>query len=353
MRFREKEANVGRICQSDNEIGLDTKRHRSIEAKYVSEVVFEKSGNFRHSERQRKNLANVTSAGEGKILINKYRAAKIRSTFLSHLILILVSLISVFPFIWLISTSLKGNSENIFAYPPQIIPQDFTLANYTGVWDKVNFIGYFINSMIVAGGTVVLNLILSAMAGYPLARMEFKGKKITFFAILATIMIPFQAIMLPVYLITLKLHLTDNVNDFAGFMGLIMPFAVSAFGIFLMRQAFLGIPKEMEEAAIVDGCNVFQVFWKVLMPMVKPSLAVLAIFTFIGSWGEFLWPSIVLTKESMYTLPVGVNNLQGMFSSNWRFIAAGSILSTIPILIFFLAMQRYFISGENEGAVKG
>ena len=180
-----------------------------------------------------------------------------------------------------------------------------------------------------------------------------KGKKITFFAILATIMIPFQAIMLPVYLITLKLHLTDNVNNFAGFMGLIMPFAVSAFGIFLMRQAFLGIPKEMEEAAIVDGCNVFQVFWKVLMPMVKPSLAVLAIFTFIGSWGEFLWPSIVLTKEAMYTLPVGVNNLQGMFSSNWRFIAAGSILSTIPILIFFLAMQRYFISGENEGAVKG
>lgn len=159
MRFREKEANVGRICQSDNKI------------------IFENSGNFRHSERQRKNLANVTSAGEEKILINKYRAAKIRSTFLSHLILILVSLISVFPFIWLISTSLKGNSENIFAYPPQIIPQDFTWANYTGVWDKVNFIGYFINSMIVAGGTVVLNLILSAMAGYPLARMEFKGKK--------------------------------------------------------------------------------------------------------------------------------------------------------------------------------
>ena len=281
------------------------------------------------------------------------RVAQIRSTFLSHFVLILVSLISIFPFIWLISTSLKGNSENIFAYLPQIIPQDFTWANYIGVWDKVNFIGYFINSMIVAGGTVILNLILSAMAGYPLARMEFKGKKITFFAILATIMIPFQAIMLPVYLITLKLHLTDNVNNFAGFMGLIMPFAVSAFGIFLMRQAFLGIPKEMEEAAIVDGCNVFQVFWKVLMPMVKPSLAVLAIFTFIGSWGEFLWPSIVLTKEAMYTLPVGVNNLQGMFSSNWRFIASGSILSTIPILIFFLAMQRYFISGENEGAVKG
>ena len=127
--------------------------------------------------------------------------------FWIHFILITISLLSIFPFIWLISTSLKGQAENIFAYPPQIIPTDFTWSNYTGVWDKVNFMGYFINSMIVAGGTVILNLILSAMAGYPLARMEFKGKKITFFAILATIMIPFQAIMLPVYLITLKLQL--------------------------------------------------------------------------------------------------------------------------------------------------
>lgn len=270
-----------------------------------------------------------------------------------HSILIFASLLSIFPFIWLISTSLKGNAENIFAYPPQIIPKYFTLDNYIGVWKRVNFIAYFMNSMIVAGLTVFLNLLLSALAAYPLARMQFGGKKFAFFAVLATIMVPFQAIMLPVYLITLKLNLVDSVNNFMGYIGLVMPFAVSAFGIFLMRQAFLTIPKEMEEAAIVDGCNVLQVFFKVLLPMVKPSLAVLAIFTFIGSWGEFLWPSIVLTKESMYTLPVGVNNLQGMFSSNWRFIAAGSILATIPIVIFFLAMQKYFISGETEGAVKG
>lgn len=270
-----------------------------------------------------------------------------------HSVLIFVSLLSIFPFIWLISTSLKGNAENIFAYPPQIIPVDFTWQNYFGVWHKVNFIAYFINSMIVAGATVFLNLLLSALAAYPLARMEFVGKKASFFSVLATIMVPFQAIMLPVYLITLKLNMVDSVNNFMGYLGLVLPFAVSAFGIFLMRQAFLTIPKEMEEAAIVDGCNVVQVFFRVLLPMVKPSLAVLAIFTFIGSWGEFLWPSIVLTKESMYTLPVGVNNLQGMFSSNWRFIAAGSILATVPIVIFFLAMQKYFISGENEGAVKG
>lgn len=278
---------------------------------------------------------------------------KFLKSFSIHSVLIFTSLLSIFPFIWLLSTSLKGNSENIFAYPPAIIPKEFTFANYTGVWHRVDLMRYFINSMVVAGGTVLLNLILSALAGYPLARMEFKGKKIAFFAILATIMVPFQAIMLPVYLITLKLRLVDGVSDAAGFVGLIMPFAVNAFGIFLMRQAFMAIPREMEEAAIVDGCNVFQVFWKVLLPMVKPSLAVLAIFTFIGSWGEFLWPSIILTKESMFTLPVGINNLQGMFSSNWRYIAAGSIISTIPIIIFFLAMQKYFIAGENEGAVKG
>lgn len=270
-----------------------------------------------------------------------------------HAILIGTSLLSIFPFIWLTSTSLKGLSEDIFAYPPAIIPADFTWSNYIDVWGKVDFIAYFMNSMIVAALTVILNLVLSSLAAYPLARMQFKGKKVFFFSILATIMIPFQAIMLPVYIITLKLHLIDSVSNLAGYIGLVMPFAVSAFGIMLMRQAFLKVPREVEEAAIVDGCNVFEMFVKIVLPMVKPTLAVLAVFTFIGSWGEFLWPSIMLTKESMYTLPVGINNLQGMFSANWRFIAAGSIIATIPIIIFFLAMQRYFISGENDGAVKG
>lgn len=270
-----------------------------------------------------------------------------------HTILIATSLLSIFPFIWLLSTSFKGINEDIFAYPPVILPSDFTFVNYINVWQRVDFIQYFLNSMIVAGLTVLLNLILSSLAAYPLARMKFKGKKIVFFSILATIMIPFQAIMLPVYLITLKLRLIDSVNAVMGYIGLVMPFAVSAFGIFLMRQAFLKIPREIEEAAIVDGCNVFQMFLKVILPMVKPTLAVLAVFTFIGSWGEFLWPSIMLTRESMYTIPVGINNLQGMFSANWRFIAAGSIIATIPIIIFFLAMQRYFISGQNDGAIKG
>lgn len=273
--------------------------------------------------------------------------------FFIHLTLIIVSLLSVSPFLWLLSTALKGSEENIFSYPPVFFPQSPTLENFKGVWNQIPFMLYFLNSMVVAGFTVVLNLILSALAAYPLARMDFKGKKNVFYATLATIMIPFQAIMLPVYLIVLKLHMVDSVNSVMGYLGLILPFAVNAFGIFLMRQAFLAIPKEMEEAAFVDGCSVFQIWLKILLPMVKPTLAVLAIFTFIGSWGEFLWPSIVLTNKALYTLPVGVNDLQGMFSANWRYIAAGSIIATIPIIVFFIAMQRYFISGENDGAVKG
>ncbi len=270
-----------------------------------------------------------------------------------HFMLILTVILSVFPFLWLISTALKGPLEDIFAYPPVLIPQHFTWDNFIGVWEQIPFMLYFWNSLIVAGFTVILNLILSSLAAYPLARMDFKGKKFIFFATLATIMIPFQAIMLPVYLITLKLNLVDSVSIPMGFLGLILPFSVSAFGIFLMRQAFMQVPKELEEAALIDGCNIFQIWWRVILPTVKPTLAVLAIFVFIGSWGEFLWPSIILTKKALYTLPVGVNDLQGMFSANWRYIAAGSIISTVPIVIFFLAMQKYFIAGTNDGAVKG
>lgn len=274
-------------------------------------------------------------------------------SFSIHSILIIVSILSIFPFLWLISTAMKGFDENIFQYPPQLIPQSPTFENFVGVWKQVPFMLYILNSFIVAFFTVLLNLILSSLAAYPLARMEFKGKKIAFFSVLATIMIPFQAIMLPVYLIVLKLNLVDTQGAIQGFLGMILPFAVSAFGIFLMRQAFLAIPREMEEAALVDGLNIFQIWWKILIPMVRPSLAVLAIFTFIGSWGEFLWPSIVLTRQNLYTLPVGLNDLQGLFSANWRYIAAGSIIATVPIVIFFLALQKYFISGENDGAVKG
>lgn len=272
---------------------------------------------------------------------------------ITHVILITVSLISVFPFLWLLSTALKGNAENIFAYPPNLIPKYITFKNFVDVWHKIPFITYFINSFIVAILTVFLNLFFSSLAAYPLARMEFFGKRTIFYLMLSTIMIPFQTIMLSVYLIVIKLHLIDYYGILQGYLGLILPFAVNAFGIFLMRSAFLNLPKELEEAALIDGANIFQIWLKVLLPMTKPTLSVLAIFTFIGCWGEFLWPSVVLTNKQLYTLPIGLNDLSGMFSSNWRLIASGAIISVIPILIFFIFTQKFFISGENEGAVKG
>jgi len=271
----------------------------------------------------------------------------------SHIFLIFLSVISIGPFVWLVSTALKSGEENIFKYPPEFIPEHPTLQNFTGVWGQIPFLDYIFNSLIVAVFTITLNLLLSSLAAYPLARMKFKGKKIIFYTVLATIMVPFQVIMIPMYLMVLKLNLIDSVSNIAGFAGLILPFAVNAFGIFLMRQAFLGIPKELEEAAVIDGCNSFDIWLRILMPLVKPSLATLAIFTFVGTWGEFLWPSIVLTKQEMYTLPVGINHLQGVFSATWRYIASGAIISIIPILVFFLSLQKYFISGQTQGAVKG
>lgn len=272
---------------------------------------------------------------------------------LTHVVLVIVSLISIFPFLWLLSTALKGASENIFAYPPNLIPKNVTFKNFVDVWNQIPFVTYFMNSFIVAILTVFLNLFFSSLAAYPLARMEFFGKKTIFYLILSTIMIPFQTIMLSVYLIVIKLHLIDYYGMLQGYLGLILPFAVNAFGIFLMRSAFLNLPKELEEAALIDGANIFQIWLKVLLPMTKPTLSVLAIFTFIGCWGEFLWPSIVLTNKQLYTLPVGLNDLSGMFSSNWRLIASGAIISVIPMLIFFIFTQKFFISGENEGAIKG
>jgi len=278
--------------------------------------------------------------------------ANIPQKIVLYTILILLAVISVGPFLWLLSTAVKSQEANIFQYPPQFIPDNPTLANFIGVWKQIPFNAYIFNSFVVAFFTVTLNLILSSLAAYPLARMNFKGKNLIFFAVLATIMIPFQVIMVPVYLMVLRLNLVDAYSNIAGYTGLILPFAVNAFGIFFMRQAFLAIPRELEDAAIIDGCNVFDIWLKVFLPLSKPALATLAIFTFAGTWSEFLWPSIVLSKQEMYTLPVGLNHLQGLFSANWRYIAAGAIISMIPILVFFLLLQRYFIQGTMQGAVK-
>jgi putative chitobiose transport system permease protein len=287
-------------------------------------------------------------------------ARQILSNALRYIALILVALATIGPFLWLLSTALKSGSENIFAYPPQLVPLQPTLGNFGEVWTTVPFGRYVLNSVAVALAAVVLNLIFASLAAYPLARMKFRGRDAFFYLVLSTMMVPFPVIMIPLFIIVTKLH-SGLIAAVPGalqspywlYTWLILPTSVSAFGIFLLRQAFLAVPKELEEAVLIDGGSALDIWWKIMIPLSRPAIATLAIFTFVGSWGDFLWPLIVLKEPQLYTLPLGVAFLAGTFSANWRLIAAGSVLAVLPIVVFFLILQRHFIGGATSGAVKG
>lgn len=258
-----------------------------------------------------------------------------------------IALVMLFPLLWLISTSLKSPTENIFQFPPQLLPSQPTLANYVRVWQTSPFGRYLFNSTAIALLTVCLNLLFCALAAYPLARLDFRGREVIFSLIVATIMIPFQIVMIPLYILTVKLNITNT------YIGIIFPAIASAFGIFLLRQAFASVPKEMEEAARMDGCSELGLWWFIMLPAIQPALMTLAIFVFIGSWSDFLWPLIVLNKPDLYTLPLGVANLAGTFSLDWRLIAAGSVISIAPVLVLFLFLQRYIVPTDAGSGVKG
>lgn len=258
-----------------------------------------------------------------------------------------IALIMLFPLFWLISTSLKSPSENIFQFPPQFFPTQPTFDNFIQVWQTNPFAQYLFNSTLVAALTVILNLLFCALAAYPLARLEFKGRNIIFAIIVSTIMIPFQIVMIPLYILTVQLGLKNS------YLGIIFPSLASAFGIFLLRQAFQGVPKELEEAARMDGCSELGIWWFVMLPAIRPALVTLAIFVFIGSWSDFLWPLIVIDQPEYYTLPLGVARLAGTFSLDWRLIAAGSVISIAPILLLFIILQRYIVPSDLGSGVKG
>lgn len=258
-----------------------------------------------------------------------------------------IALVMLLPLLWLLSTALKSPNENIFQFPPQFLPAEPTLQNFVAVWQQNPFGQYFFNSILVAALTVGLNLLFCSLAAYPLARLQFKGREVLFSLIVATILIPFQIVMIPLYVLTVQLGLRNS------YLGLILPFIASAFGIFLMRQAFLGVPKELEEAARMDGCSELGIWWNVMIASTRPALVTLAIFVFIGSWSDFLWPLIVLDRPEYYTLPLGVAKLAGSFSLDWRFIAAGSVISIVPVVLFFVVMQRYIVPSESSSGLKG
>jgi putative chitobiose transport system permease protein len=252
------------------------------------------------------------------------------------------------PLLWLVSTSFKSASEDLFQFPPQFIPQAPTFDNFIRVWQTNPFGQYLFNSTLVAVLTVGLNLLFCSLAAYPLARLTFRGRELIFTLVVATILIPFQIVMIPLYILTVQLGLRNT------YLGVIFPAIASAFGIFLLRQAFQGVPKELEEAARIDGCSDLGIWWNIMLPSVRPALVTLAIFVFIGSWSDFLWPLIVLDQPSRYTLPLGVAKLAGSLSGDdWRLIAAGSVISVAPILLLFTLVQRYIVPTDAGSGVKG
>lgn len=268
-------------------------------------------------------------------------------TLLLYLLLSLLALLMLFPLLWLLSTALKSPQENLFQIPPQWLPQQPTFGNFIRVWQSQPFGRYLFNSTLVALGTVVFNLIFCSLAAYPLARLEFRGRDFMFTAVIATLAIPFQIIMVPLYVLTIQLGLNNT------YLGIMFPYLAGAFGIFLLRQAFAAVPKELEEAARMDGCSELGIWAWIMLPAIRPALVTLAIFTFIGSWGDFLWPLIILDRPELYTLPLGVAQLSGAFSLDWRLIAAGAIISIVPVLVVFVFVQRYIISSNVSSGIKG
>lgn len=258
-----------------------------------------------------------------------------------------IALVMLFPLLWLISTALKSPTENIWQSPPQLLPNQPTLENFSKVWDSLPFGTYLYNSILVSVLTVGLNLLFCSLAAYPLARLSFVGRNGIFMAIVSTIMIPFQIVMIPLYILTVQLGLRNT------YLGIIFPGLASAFGIFLLRQALIGVPKEIEEAARLDGSSELGLWWHIMLPAIRPALITLAIFVFIGAWSDFLWPLIVIQDESLYTLPLAVAKLAGTFSLDWRLVAAGSVISITPVLVLFLFLQKYIVPTDTGSGVKG
>jgi len=260
-------------------------------------------------------------------------------------LMIFFAIITTFPYYWTLKTSLEVSS-NVYKFPPDIIPNPATFKNYTVVWNQLGLVRYYLNSILLTSVGVVVNVFLAAMAAYPLARFNFYGKKIVFFLILLPLMLPFQGGLIVNYLTLRNMHLLNT------YTGVILPLAVSAFGIFLFRQAYLGIPKDFEDAARIDGAGEFYIWLRIMTPLISPTISAFAILQAITWWDIFLWPLIVLSDSQKYPLAVALMYLNSTFQTNFKYTAAGMILATLPLIIAFLFMQRFFIKGLTAGGVK-
>ncbi|OGN93800.1 MAG: hypothetical protein A2Z71_11630 [Chloroflexi bacterium RBG_13_50_21] len=267
------------------------------------------------------------------------------SRIILYLILIGSAVMMIVPFYWSVGTSLKLE-QNVYSNPPQWIPNPLTWANYIHVLTRIPFSRYFANSVFVAAVTTLGHVFFDTLAGYTFAKLKFPFRDQIFFVMLLALMVPFQVNLIPLYKIMATLHWTNT------YLALIVPNLTSIFGIFLMRQFMMTIPNELLDAARIDGCNEFGVFRKVALPLALPGIATLIIFTFMGTWNDFLWPRIVTNSEKLFTLPVGLAQLQMKNTSNVAQIMAGTVLTALPMIIVFLFMQRQFIEGMTAGALK-
>ncbi len=263
-----------------------------------------------------------------------------------HALLIIGSVVMLLPFAWMLSTSLKLPPD-IFTYPPVWIPNPIAWQNYAKTVTVMPFGRFYLNSLIVTTGVTLLQLLTSSLAAFAFARMRFPGRNALFLLYLATLMIPFQVTMIPNFILVRALGWYDT------YQALILPPAFSAFSTFLLRQYFMGIPRELDEAARLDGATSLRIWWQVIMPLAGPAIAALATFVSLNSWNDFLWPLIITNSPAMRTLPVGLSSFQGQYKTDWNLLMAGSVIAMLPVLLVYIIGQRWFIKGITLSGLGG
>lgn len=268
------------------------------------------------------------------------------SKIIVHTVLILGAVVMVTPFLWMILTSFKSFAESMLV-PPTFLPETWKLDNYSEVFETVNFAKYYWNTIVITVGRTIGQLILCSLAAYAFARLSFPGKNIIFVALLSVLMVPSQVVMIPSFVIVRELGWFDTLY------ALIVPGIFSAFGVFLLRQFFMSIPKELDEAAKIDGCSYFGIYWRIILPLAKPALVSLAIFTILASWNDFLWPLVVTSSDEMRVLSIGIASFQGQYATQYPLLMAGALMASLPMIVIFVVLQRYFIEGIALTGVKG
>lgn len=253
--------------------------------------------------------------------------------------------LALVPFIWMISTSFRSE-QDLFSNPASLFPTEWTLHGYQGVWEQLPFLTLLFNTVVFAGVTTVLTLLLDSMAAYALARLDFRGKTLAFWIVILTLMVPFQVTLIPVFIELFQLNWLNT------YQGLIIPRATSAFGIFLFRQFFVSIPRELDEAARIDGAGHFRIYWQIILPLAKPAIATVAVLNFTALWNDLLWPLVVTSAPEMRTLPAGLALFGGQHVTDHAVLLAGAVISLLPIAIAFFLAQRYFVAGVATTGLK-